>query len=426
MLFFSVLTDLIHLLKLSLLCDLFFQFKRQKDKTKYFIILSVMISTSVGMYLYDNDFIEMLVYIVVICISICMLHSEKMYIKIISALWIILITSMIDAMFTMMIRIATDMIHISYNTTFDFIASIISLIFVMFVGKLYNHRYKVGIKDIGIKNLALFTILALVDTFVALMVGVIAVKGVKENLKLVFSISVIFVILGILLQLAAVILLFVQRNIYKEKKQITEKYLNEQKNHYEYLENRELETKKFRHDLRNHMQLLSDLTRNKNYEEFDNYVDKINLKIDGFGNLITVNNGIVDAIINKYYSEALKSGVDMKVSGKFPKECRIDAYDLCTIFSNVLSNALEATVKTEKKEISLDCRYENSNIILVAKNTFNDIGQFSNDKIITNKSDLNYHGFGLENIRNCVEKNNGVLDIEIEQGIFQIMIMLDY
>ena len=46
-----------------------------------------------------------------------------------------------------------------------------------------------------------------------------------------------------------------------------------------------------------------------------------------------------------------KSGITMEVKGRFPEECAIDAYDLCTIFSNILSNALEAAVETEEKTI---------------------------------------------------------------------------
>lgn len=46
------------------------------------------------------------------------------------------------------------------------------------------------------------------------------------------------VILGIFIQLAAVIIHFTQRNVHKEKEQILNVYLDEQKNHYEYLESR--------------------------------------------------------------------------------------------------------------------------------------------------------------------------------------------
>ena len=217
-----------------------------------------------------------------------------------------------------------------------------------------------------------------------------------------------------------------QRNIYKEKKQITEKYLNEQQSHYEYLDIRETETKRFRHDLRSHMQMLSDLARNHQYEKFDKYVEEIEIRVEKIGNIITVQNGIVDAIINKYYSNALQANIKMEVRGRFPKECAIDAFDLCTIFSNVLSNALEAAIETEEKLVTLDCRYTETKIIIVVKNTFDNKKRLTSDQIKTHKQDIDYHGYGLENTRDSIKKYDGILDISIIENTFILTIMFDY
>lgn len=425
-LLFCFFTDLLHLLKISLLCDLFFVLKKRESKIKYIIAVTIMILTSISIYVSNNDLIETLIYTIAICISMCILYVEKRYLIIISALWIILITSMLDAMSTVFVQVFADLSQIKYNYFFEFLASTVSLVFVLIVGKIYSNKYKVGINRIEIVNIIAFTILMVVDTFIVLVMAVITIDEMAGIYKYTYSIALVCAILGIFLQLAVVILLFMQRNIYREKKHITEKYLNDQKKHYEYLERRERETKKFRHDLRNHMQMLSVLNKNGEYEEFNNYLQEINIRIDNFESLITVHNGIVDAIINQYYSEALKKGIDMKVSGSFPKGCEIEAYDLCTIFSNILSNALEAANTTEKKIIKLDCRYTEESVIIVVENTFNDLGQFNSDNIRTNKSDLDYHGYGLENIKDSVERNNGILDIEINNGVFHIMIMLNY
>ena len=159
--------------------------------------------------------------------------------------------------------------------------------------------------------------------------------------------------------------------------------------------------------------MLTKLINSKQYEEVNDYLEKINIKIDELGNAVSIGNGIAEAIVNKYYYQAIDSGVKMKVSGVLPTECRIDAYDLCTIFSNVLSNAIEAASKSKKKQIYLDCRYNDENIIINIRNTYKDNGQFKNKNLVTTKSDREYHGFGLENVRECVERNNGLIYIEI-------------
>ena len=118
--------------------------------------------------------------------------------------------------------------------------------------------------------------------------------------------------------------------------------------------------------------------------------------------------------MNRYYMDAKNYGITITVNGSFPRECKIDAYDLCTIFSNILSNALEAARQAPEKRIALSCRYTSSNIIIIIKNTFMNVGQFDRKQIQTSKQDLDYHGFGLENIRECVEQHNGLMDIEIK------------
>lgn len=99
-------------------------------------------------------------------------------------------------------------------------------------------------------------------------------------------------------------------------------------------------------------------------KKYYEYFEQMNMKIDTFGNIVTVHNGMIDAIINQYYMKAKQNGVNMKVEGKFPVNCGIEAYDLCTIFSNVLSNAYEAAMEAEDKYISLVCGYTERNIII--------------------------------------------------------------
>lgn len=172
------------------------------------------------------------------------------------------------------------------------------------------------------------------------------------------------------------------------------------------------------------MQVLSVLAKDDKYSEFDEYMKEINIRIDDFANHITINNGIVDAILNRYYSEALKKNIDITISGMFPNECHVSPYDLCTIFSNVLSNAIEAAEKADEKKIIIKCRYTENSIVIVVKNTFKDDGQFLQSKMMTTKKNIEYHGFGIENIKEAVEHNNGMLDIDIDGTIFSITLML--
>ena len=385
----------------------------------------VMSGVSSFIYLYDNELIELMAYFVALIALIFLLYEEKLHSVLGVVMWIVLVLSMIDTMTAVLFDVSMDLVGIDGKIVKNLCVSIISLSLVYIVGRTYKKNATTGMNSIGKFNLFLFTLLLLADTLVVTVVEFMNTELNIERNRNIYLLAVVFVIIGIFIQLAAVILLFTQRNVYKEKEAITDKYLNEQKSHYEYLENREKETKKFRHDLRSHMEVISNMANNHEYERMNSYLEKMHMKIDTFGNIITVQNGIVDAIINQYYAKAEQSNVKMEVKGRFPADCMIDAYDLCTIFSNILSNAFEAAIETEEKFISVECRYTDTNIIIAVRNSYNSEKNNGSSQWKTRKEDTDYHGYGLENIRDSVDKYHGVFDIETKDNMFILTILFN-
>jgi len=354
----------------------------------------------------------------------CLLYNEKIYHTIVVIMGIVFASSMIDEMSVILVDILMQLFNLKDIGIDDLISSCVSIALIYVVGRIYRKNTSSNLQTIGVANLIGFTVLLAVDTFV--VVAIITQPNFDlylEDKKVLYLISIVLVIIGIFVQLASVILLFTQRNVYKEKKALTDKYLDEQKNHYEYLENREKETKKFRHDLGNHMEMISNLAKTRQYDRIDAYLEQMHIKINDFGNLVTVHNGIVDAIINQYYAKAQECGVNMEVRGRFPVDCAIDAFDLCTIFSNVLSNALEATQKTEEKRITVECAYTDMSIMIIVTNSYKPEASNGSAPWRTRKSNSDYHGYGLENIKDSVKKYKGDLDIETEDNIFILRIL---
>lgn len=425
-----VMADVIHFLKIIVVSRVFFSFQKRTlryDRLIFIIALLVAGTLSAIIYIYDNDIIETCMYVITTIMLMYILHSEKIHNIFIATLWILFALSMVDAMIFILFDICMQLLNINFTIISNLVVSIMSFGIIGVLGKKYKKSNTTTIQEIGFANLFGLTILLAVDMYV---VGVIKsqpfISSYLTNKEKMYMVALVFVIIGIFVQLAAVIILFSQRNIHKEKEQISNAYLNEQKNHYEYLENREKETKKFRHDLRSHMELISSLVKKHDYEQIEDYIKQMNLKIDTFGNIVTVQNGIVDAIINQYYTKAKQSGIKMEVKGMFPVDCAIEIFDLCTIFSNALSNAYEAAVETEEKYISLECGYTDKNIIVVIKNSFCDEMENDGSGRKNIKKNKNYHGFGLENIKDSVAKYNGYFDIEKNDNIFNLKIMFNY
>ncbi len=423
---FSVLVDVIHFLTIVIACEMFFAFDKRVFKCKWLMLALdgiVVPVLSVFIYTYNNDFIETVVYFLIVILLLYIAYRETLHTIVITAIWIIFALSMIEMMAVALFNILMKIIGIDAFSLSDLAMVIITMGLIYIVGNAYRKSASTMMRKIGLTNLVGVTILLVVDSFVVTAITVLHTELEVLKYKNIYLLAIVFVIIGIFIQLASVILLFTQRNVYKEKEELTDKYLNEQKNHYEYLENREIETKKFRHDLRSHMELISNLAKNHEYDKIDEYIEQMHERIDTFGNLITVQNSIVDAIINQYYARAEQSGVTMEVKGRFPMDCNINTYDLCTIFSNVLSNALEAALETEEKYISVECGYTDKSIIIIVKNSFDSQTKSGNAQWRTRKGNTDYHGYGLENIKDSVERYNGVFDIETDDNMFNVKIL---
>ena len=422
-----VIADIILVINMLLLCEIFLRLRKKKwiyNKAIWLVASVFMVVVSLLIHLWNHDIIETIIYVLAICLLMFVFYKEKVFTIFFSTVWVIVIMGMLDTMSIVLIEMMSNFTGTINDGVSRVSRTVILCIFLLIFGKLYNKKYNYGIRTIGAASLIAFTILTIIDTFIVMVIARITINEEQRQYKEVFFVAFILVILGLFLQLGAVILILMQRNIYKESQQLTAMYLDDQTKHYEYLENRETETKKFRHDLRDHMDMLVSFAREHKYYEFDDYVEKIHTKVDKLGNAVSVQNSVVDAILNRYYSEAINNDVKMEVEGKFPVDCKIENYDICTIFSNLLRNALEATMKAEEKWISVGCRYTDKVIVVEIANSFDN--KTGNGKPKTHKADKNNHGFGLINVEESIEKYNGVWYREQEDNVYKVTISFIY
>ena len=425
-LIFFVLADIIHLANFVVLGTMFFGFRRREfehESILYIILWTAMGGISAFIYWFDRDYIETALYIIALVVFMCLMYKERILKVIIIVFWMVLFLYMLDAMIAVLFDIEMDLLGINGESISYVGVSSISLLLVYVVGVVYKKNTATGMASFGAINLVWYTLLMAINTYV--VITLTSAELVPNNYRSLYLATDVFIIVGILIQLAAVILLVTQRNVYKEKKLLTEKYLDEQKNYYEYLENREQETKKFRHDFRSHLEMISFLAKNHEYEKIDSYLEQMNIRIDELRNKVTVHNGTVDAILNQYYARAMQQGIHMEVKGRLPGNCVIDAYDLCTIFSNVLSNALEACVDTEEKYMSLVCGYTENSIVIMAKNSFDSERKKEGTWLKSRKENVNYHGFGLENMKDSIDKYHGFYEIMTNNNIFTLTIIFN-
>lgn len=364
--------------------------------------------------------VYLLVYFVFFMMEITILYNETDYKKLFSKqLWALIFLNILDAMVYNSVINAFGYFDIKNRIITKMFTYAIVLIFLLIISKFIKDKVQL-LHKISIVHYIAYLFIGFADFLLLTCVLIIMRKMDKSA----FIVSII-VSVSILLQYSLILLITIANEGLKFQHYLNLKYLHVQQENYEYLEYREKETKRFRHDYRNHLNLLQILCKEKRYEDVETYIENISERLNEYNKYISICNSFVDAILNYYLQKMDKKCIEFRIKGKMPKDCNIVMFDLCTIISNLLDNAIEAVdrLEGEKRWIEMTFRYDNLMIYCNVKNPY--LGELNiyKNKILTNKNTKN-HGFGISNVKKSVELYSGSIEIKTENGIFEVLIAL--
>ncbi len=125
---------------------------------------------------------------------------------------------------------------------------------------------------------------------------------------------------------------------------------------------------------------------------------------------------------------AAQTGVEMTVDVHVPENISIAAIDLCSVFFNLLDNALEACQQQPeagaKRFIGIKAGISREYLIIEIKNSKKNEIKMRNGKIITQKLNSKIHGLGLSIVQEIAEKYDGVFDIKFTDDTFTVYVAL--
>lgn len=192
--------------------------------------------------------------------------------------------------------------------------------------------------------------------------------------------------------------------------------LSAQEKYYTMLLAKEEETRAFRHDIRNHLTCLLALCERGEYDKLKSYLDGMALSGPVSGRAVRSGNRLVDIIIGDL--TARWPEVEIKVFGTVPDACAIPDMDVCTIFSNLLTNAFEAASACEDKTVRLHIKFLGPNLLISVQNPVRVPPVIVNESVATTK-DGPGHGYGLANVRECLAGYGGTLKLTCEGNTFE-------
>jgi len=160
---------------------------------------------------------------------------------------------------------------------------------------------------------------------------------------------------------------------------------------------------------------LSILIKEKNYEELEKFFGEMNQNfLDNVG-IVDCGNQLVSSIINMELAKAKANNITLEHVEVVPPILPYDKVSLSSLISNIIDNAIEAVVREESEDrtiqFSIITYQEYLRICCKNKTKSTEV------KHKTSKKEAG-HGYGLRVIKKIADKYNGTADFVIEDGVF--------
>ncbi len=201
-----------------------------------------------------------------------------------------------------------------------------------------------------------------------------------------------------------------------QKQEIEKQYLD-------VLEQNNKNLKIFTHDIKNHLEQISNLTANA---EISRYISKLYGTVNQYNNIAISGNKILDVIISKYNTLCANKNISISVNVKTANLTDIEDTDLSAILNNALDNAVEAAQQSKNRMISVDIYTKKLFEMIKIQNSCDVAPITQNRRLLTSKKEKSLHGFGIESITRTIKEYDGILDwsYDNDNKIFELTIAI--
>ena len=195
--------------------------------------------------------------------------------------------------------------------------------------------------------------------------------------------------------------------------------------HYREVENMYRQIRGWRHDYRNHIQMMKVLAASGDMDALKVYLDELDTDLNTVDTVVKTGNPMADAILNSKISLARSRNIPTQVDAHIPVKLKMSELDLCCIIGNLFDNAMEASMALpeEKRLIRVYMDMKGTQLYIsftnfTAAKKLNKVGK----GFKTSKGEG--HGFGLVRMDDIVSRYDGYLSRNSEDGAFTTEILI--
>ena len=200
--------------------------------------------------------------------------------------------------------------------------------------------------------------------------------------------------------------------------------LSMQQQRYENLRTAIEEARQARHDMRHQFNQISALAEAGDLENLKSYLAKTVSRIPNL-DMCFCENRAADSVVGYYCAMAKRDEIPFRARLDLPETLPVDEIDMCLVLSNLLENALEASLRTApgRRQIELTaCVHADRILLIEVENAFD--GEVNEKNGVFRSSKRRENGIGIQSVTHIAEKNGGTSTFTYQNGTFSAKVML--
>lgn len=204
-----------------------------------------------------------------------------------------------------------------------------------------------------------------------------------------------------------------------------------QQNQYKSLSKAIIDTRKERHNKRQHKIAISKFIRNNDKIGLFNFFADALMDLPDDDEIIYCEDSNINLILGHYITLAESNNIEVDVKVSFLQKnntlYNIKSIDLWVMLGNMLENSIEACnrVVDMPKKIKIRFTLSNDTFIATIDNSYNGIIRINNNDIFYSSKEENRTGIGVESIKALCEKYNSLYKFTYDENYFYSSIMLN-
>lgn len=194
---------------------------------------------------------------------------------------------------------------------------------------------------------------------------------------------------------------------------------------YRILQKNMEDTRRARHDLRQHFIALQGYIENGDLQAVAEYVQSHMQMLPLEAPPFYCKNLAVNAVLHYYASIAIQEGMVMDITVRMEKDLLIPEPELCTLLGNLLENALDACEPLPgARFIQVQIQQRGQNILAIrVENTCPEEPHWQGEKLCSTKHEG--LGFGTQSVRRIAEHYHGQARFTWKNGVFCAAVLLN-